>query len=236
MSRSTCIGRASLLLATASLAVGCGESTGIRGTGPVQITMQRTPSATAQVIAPLLSMSDAEQVAGSIDLTNVICLKVEITGVHLLPAVQDPNTPDDAAWVRLAVEPQLVDLANLPQVGADPPDDPVVIVFDPAVPAVDYRKLRLITGEANEIFFRQPFTVGPYLYTASDESCIAEDGHSVEVPSGPQSGLKTDVEISVADADPQSVDLLFDDATSIRNAVATGNGRINLTPVLRTRP
>lgn len=232
MSRSTCIGRASLFLTAASLAVGCGESTGVRSTGAVQVTIQRTPSATAQISTPLLSVSAGELAAARIDLDNVQCLIVEITGVHLLPAVQDPNSEDEGAWVRLAMDPVPLDVKNLPQMG----DDPFPIVFDPAVPAGDYRKLRLITGELNEIFFIESFSVGPHLYEAGDESCPPGEGHPVDVPSGSQSGLKTDVEITVDDTDPQTVELLFDDATSIRNAVATGNGRINLTPVLRTRP
>jgi hypothetical protein len=237
------IGRASALTAAAVLATGCGDSIGVPGTGAVQVTLQRIAAPGAQIAGPLLSVTGGEKAAGAIDLDNILCLDVRITGVHLLPVVEDdPDTPEEeeAEWVRLNVTPFTVDLTRLPRVGDDQAQ-PLAIVFDPDVPVGDYRKVRFITADEtpnpNQIFFETEFEVGRSSYQGNlDGNCTI--GHPVNVPSGSQSGLKIDMEFTVesADGNPTSVDLLFDEHTSIRNAVATGSGRVNLTPVLRSRP
>jgi hypothetical protein len=182
-----------------------------------------------------------EEVAAPIDLTNVRCLRVLITGVHLLPVPPDngdpdPNSDADGGWVRLDVEPVEVDLINLPT-------DPLVIAFDPDVPAGEYHRLRFITGEENWIYFATGFEVGRAQYHDNpdlgpdEDSCVDPD--PVRVPSGPQTGLKTDIALTVPDLvdnEVREVELFFDESTTIRNAVATGSGTVNLTPVLLSRP
>jgi hypothetical protein len=239
MSRPTWgLAGASLLLAVA-LMTGCSDPTATQETGPLQLTLQKTAVSGLQSAGPVLSVSSGEDAAGPIELSNILCLTVEITGVHLLPVVEDdPDTPEEeeAMWERLAVTPFTVDLANLPRVGDDP-EEPLVVVFDPDVPVGEYRKVRFITADENEIFFETGFEVGQWSYDGNDDGNCT-NGHSVTVPSGSQSGLKIDMEFTVesADGNPTSIDLLFDEDTSIRNAVATGSGRVNLTPVLRSRP
>lgn len=235
---TSAIARVSPLLAVAALASGCSDVTGAAGTGAVQVTLQRMGSPSTQIAPPLLSVSGGDEVAAAIDLANVLCLNVQVTGIHFLPVVEDNVDPDmqeedQAQWVRLDIAPFVIDLVNLPGDG----EDPVVIAFDPAVEAGEYRMLRFVTGDMNEIFFQSEIQVGPTAYANDPGDCSV--GHPVKVPSGSQSGLKTDIAFSVADAqdaNPQSVDLLFDETTSVRNAVATGSGWINLTPVLRSRP
>lgn len=232
---------ASLLLAV-PLMTGCSDPTANQATGPLQVTLQKTAVSSLQSVGPMLSVSGGEEAAGPIELSNILCLTVEITGVHLLPVVEDdPDTPEEeeAMWERLAVTPFTVDLANLPRLGDDP-EEPLMIVFDPEVPVGDYRKVRFITDEAPEahqIFFDEPFDVGQSTYDGNDDGNCT-NGSPVNVPSGSQSGLKIDMEFTVEspDGNPTSIDLLFDEDTSIRNAVATGSGRVNLTPVLRSRP
>ncbi len=227
----------SVLLASAIVLVSaCGEPTSSQATGPLRVTLQKSAVPAGVAGAFLASVSGG---AAAIDLSNVMCLEVEITGVHLLPVPPENEDPEmqeenDAEWVRLAFDPSItVDLLALPGEG----EDPIEILFDPNVTAGDYRKLRLITGDDNAIYFGEGFEVGQTQYAGNDtDDCVTS--HPVNVPSGSQTGLKTDVVVSVGDPvdGTQSVGLLFDEDTSVRNASATGTGTVNLNPVLRTRP
>lgn len=244
------IGRAGALIAAAALAASCGDTTSVALKGAVQVTLWRTASPAIQNASPLISVGTDAEAGGSIDLTNVRCLLVEITGVHLSPVPPDNGDPnadpnEDAGWVRLGIEPVLVDLVNLPMEPMEGEDGQgFVIAFDPDVPAGDYRRLRFITGDNNSIYFREGFRVGqaeyqsnPDLEDPDGDPC--QNGDPVKVPSGPQTGLKTDIALTVPDildTEPREVELFFDESTTVRNAVATGSGQVNLTPVLRSRP
>lgn len=206
--------------------VGCADTAGI-DTGSVQITLQRSTATSAPA---------SGAAAGAIDLANVASLMVEITSVRFLPVVaegQDPQTQEDdeAAWVEVDLTNQegegiTIDLTSLPT-----SDESPLVIAEGTVDAGDYRKVRLIVGEA-WVEFVSGFTVGNYEYAATPEQ------HPVTVPSGAQTGLKTDASFTVegAGGTTQSVSLFFDDGTSIRNATATGSGSVNVNPVLRSSP
>ena len=228
-----------LVAGSVLLLAGCGEPTNSQATGPLRVTLQKSAAPGTQATPAVVSLRGIAATAAAIDPSNVLCLDVEITGVHLLPVVPENEDPEmqeenDAAWVRLSFDaPITLDLVGLPGAG----EEPVEIVFDPNVPAGDYRKLRLITGDDNAIYFHESFEVGQTPYAGNDtEDCVTS--HPVNVPSGSQTGLKTDIVVMVGDPvdGTQSVGVLFDEDTTVRNASATGTGTVNLNPVLRTRP
>ena len=232
---------AGVFIAIGSLTAGCGDPTDIGGHGAVQVKLWRMASPISQMAIPLMSAKSGGASTSPIDIANVRCLVVQITGIHLLPVPRDnddPNAePSDGGWVRVDLEERLVDLINLPREGED--TDGFVIAFDAEVPAGDYHRLRFITGEANLIYFIDGFRVGQAEYQSNpdEDSCV--NGDPVRVPSGPQTGLKTNIALTVPDlldSEPREVELFFDESTTIRNAVPTGSGSVNLTPVFTSRP
>jgi hypothetical protein len=89
----------------------------------------------------------------------------------------------------------------------------------------------MIVADAS-IYFNNMISVGNQTYDVDME-------YAVDVPSGAQSGLKTDVSFTVeadpATADPLAVNVLFDPDMTFNNVTATGSGRVKLTPVIKTR-
>lgn len=59
----------------------------------------------------------------------------------------------------------------------------------------------------------------------------AGDSHPVTIPSGEQTGLKTDLAFVVDGS--TTVNLFFDEDATFRNVTATGSEKVILTPVLR---
>lgn len=239
-------GRVGALVAAGVVFASCGDTTSVAPGGAVQVTLWRASAATVQSASPLISVGVDAEAGGPIDPTNVRCLLVEITGVHLSPVPPDNSDPnadpnEDTGWVRLDVEPVVIDLVDLPMEGEE--GEGFVIAFDPDVPAGDYRRLRFITGDNNSIYFREGFRVGQAEYQSNPDldpdGDPCQNGDPVKVPSGPQTGLKTDIALTVpdlVDGETRVVESFFDESTTVRNAVATGSGTVNLTPVLRSRP
>jgi hypothetical protein len=157
-----------------------------------------------------------------LDRDNVLSLTVVVTAIEFLPVFEGDSTEDGGGWISLELsEPVELDLLALPTEG----ESPLVIAAGNVEPG-DYRNVRLLIGDAT-IVFDQPFSIG-----------LAEfDGeHPVTVPSGAQTGLKTDIAFTVeadGDGNPQDLNLLFDPGITFLNAIATGNGTVILTPVLR---
>jgi len=168
-------------------------------------------------------VSAAEAAAMPLDRDNVLSLTVVVTQIEFLPTVEGDDGEGDASWITLELpEPIELDLLALPTEG----ESPLVIAAGSVEPG-EYRNVRFLIGAAT-IVFDEPFTVG-----------IAEfDGeHLVTVPSGTETGLKTDIAFTVeADEDnnPQELNLLFDPEVTFLHATATGNGTVVLTPVMRT--
>lgn len=216
-------------LAGVVLAAACNDGglTANGEAGSVQVTAARTAGA-ALVTSLALAPAGGSESSAAIDLANVASLQVEITAIQFLPILEDEAS--EAAWIELAVgdpvTPVIIDLVALPVEGASP----LVIAAGSVAPG-EYGMVRLITGNA-WIQFHEPFTVGQTEFAAGELLPI------VTIPSGPQTGLKTDIAFTVeADVGGNALEvaLLFDTDTSLRNAAATGNGRVIVNPVLRAR-
>ncbi len=204
------------------VAAACGPDAGIEpaaGSGQVTVTLARTNL--------LASAAGAEAQAG-LNLANVSSLVVEILAVQVRRAEPDPEegeppTDGDGEWIALTLEtPVELDLLAVPVEGEDPP----LVIASGLLEAGDYDGLRLIVGAAT-ITFVEPFTVGQSTF---------EGEHAVTIPSGAQTGLKAQVAFTVTGEEGDDVDIvgiLFDQGATIGNAVATGSGKVIVTPVLK---
>jgi len=219
-------------LVTAFVATGCSDTASVDGMGTVAVTMQQ---ASVQ-LAPgadgfdlLLSPGDA---AVKVSKTQVDSLFIWATRIGFLPVDTPDGSCDDEGdetpcpWIWLDLSEDLqIDLMALPA-----EDDSAVVIAAGDVPVGDYRKVRLLVRDAS-IFFNEAISVGNHVFDADME-------HALDVPSGAQSGLKTDAAFSVVADDlgePTEVNVVFDPNLTFNNVTATGSGKVKITPVLKVR-
>lgn len=241
--------RLSLIVASVVAVAGaCSDSTGSRAMGSVEVTMQQISDPFASSGAELqLSLTPSEATA-RVDKDAVDSLFVWVTRIGFLPVdsmgtdstdadstaadstqsdTTDTDADDQYPWIWMDLDSVIrIDLMALPS-----DTDSVVVIGAGAVPAGDYRKVRMIVDDAS-VYFKQMISVGNREYDIDTE-------HHVDVPSGAQSGLKTDLAFTVAadetTGDPTAVNLLFDPNMTFDKVTATGSGKLKITPVLKSR-
>lgn len=205
-----------LLLGAASA---CGE-TASTDVETIDIRMVQTDDIIAQVTSGW-----SASIAGSaaIDPAIVASLTAQITEIQFLPAEGDEE--DDGAWVSVELdEPVEVNLMTLPAEGESP-----LIIASGTVAEGEYRNVRLFVDNV-VIRFSSAFSLGA---VATFDANVDYD---VTVPSGAQTGIKTDAAFTVtADAagNVNAVNLLFSTGSTFANATATGSGSVMLAPVIR---
>ena len=218
------------VFAAVAVAGACADSTGSSGMGSVEVTMQQVSAPLAQVADVFLSPTGT---AGRVDKEKVDSLFIWVSSIGFLPVDStEADTTDDGEeeeypWIWMDLDSVVrIDLMALPAEA-----DSVVVIGDGSVPVGDYRKLRMIVADA-QVYFNEMISVGNQAYEIDTE-------YLVDVPSGAQSGLKTDVSFTVeadsATAAPLGVNVLFDPDMTFNNVTATGSGRVKITPVLKTR-
>lgn len=154
----------------------------------------------------------------AIDLGFVDELVVTVTRVEFLPAGGDEE--NRGGWVSLDVDDVTLDLMALP---TDPAD--AVILATGELPAGAYGMLRLFVSDAT-ILFNTPVQLGQaFTYEAGTP-------YTVFIPSGDQTGIKTDQGFTLAEGAVE-VGLLFDEHATLANVTGTGNGMVIMAPVLR---
>jgi hypothetical protein len=218
--------------ATALLAGACVESTAIGdGMGEVQITLGQTADA---ILSQVVAAPDALASNGSmgrVDRTNIESLVVVITGIQLLPYCEEASEQNgdgqcEDPWISLPLEEEdwiELDLMALPTEGESP-----IVIAAGSVPVGEYHKVRLFVNSASVVFI-DPFSVG-----RSD--FVGGEPYDVEIPSAQNTGIKADIDLVVEDdgeGNGVEVGLLFDPDATIKGAVATGNGRVKMPPVLK---
>jgi hypothetical protein len=219
-----------------TLAVGaaaCSDSSGVNETGPVVVTLQRSAAPSLAIAAEGVVLDDM----GKVTQDQVDSLFVMITSLQFLTVdslcdgcdstgmggMDHDSTDCCGYWINLPLaESVVLDLMALPTA-----DDSVFVIAGGDVPVGDYRKVRLVVGDA-WVYFNTTISVGQQTYEADVEQ-------HVTVPSG---RLKTDAWFSVLDdgaGNPTDVNLVFDPDATFRNMAATGSGKINLAPVFKKR-
>lgn len=218
-------------VATAVVVAGaCTDSTGSTGMGSVEVTMQQVSGPAAQAVDLFLSPTG---VAAKVAKSEVDSLFIWVSSIGFLPVdsteadTTDSGEEEEYPWIWLG----LADIVRIDLMALPADTDSVVVIGAGEVPVGDYRKLRMIVADAS-IYFNNMISVGNQVYDIDVE-------YSVDVPSGAQSGLKTDASFTVAadsvTADPLAVNVLFDPDMTFNNVTATGSGRVKITPVLKTR-
>ena len=143
---------------------------------------------------------------------------VRVTAIHVLRT--GAGEDDEAAWVRLPVQPALpLNLMTLPLVAED-----AVVLPRGDLPLGDYQNLRLIVEDAT-ITFASPVTVGPRTWTAGE-------AHPLRIP-GPQATriFVPTARFSIVDDDATVIDLVLNPGTSVQTIAATPNF-VLMSPVL----
>jgi len=229
MANRTLAGRAWAALAVVGAAVGVacqGAATDPGATAAVSVTMQRVGAGTAAQAAAGWFAS-ASGGMGRIDLATVDSLMVTLDRIEFLPAVQDEGDEngengdgEGGGWVPLDVEDVRFDLLALPTT-----DETGIVLVTGELPVVDYLRVRLFVTDPM-VWFNTPILLGQAF------TFDADVGYEVFIPSGDQTGIKTDQGFSVPEGGGD-VALVFDENASLANVAATGNGSVILAPVIR---
>ncbi len=207
-----CMARMGVLALTTAVAAAC-DTVGIDGNGNVRVTIQKIASETA-------TQSVADGSYAPIDAGNVTSLTMQVDSIQFLLAVEE-GVEDAGGWITLVLAGDVVtlDLASLP-----PAFEAPLVIATGEVDAGSYQSVRLFVSDA-EIVFIEDVSVGRTIFDKAPEI------HAVTIPSGAQTGLKTDMAFMVDGS--TDVNLLFAAGATFQNATATGNGTVILSPVLR---
>jgi len=111
-------------------------------------------------------------------------------------------------------------------------DESPLVIASGAVLVGDYASVRLFVDEA-VIRFSEAVSLGLSL------TFDADFDYDVSIPSGEETGIKTDAEFSVvadAEGNVNDVGLLFSPGATFLNVTGTGSGEVILAPVIRGRP
>lgn len=197
----------------------------------VDIQMQRTDDfivqQTAQVVAYFSASTSGSQSA-AVSPDTVASLTIRVTDIQFLPAVQQGNEENDGAWMSATLpNPVVLDLMTLPTEGESP-----IVVVSGSAPEGDYANVRLFVDEAS-IEFKGAISLGGAITFNGGEP------YTVTIPSGEDTGLKTDASFSVSkdeDGNLNDVTLLFSTGSTFQNVTGTGTGEVILAPVIRGAP
>jgi hypothetical protein len=178
----------------------------------------------------------APSLAAAVDLDQVASLTATLTRIEVLPGAGPREGEDEGAdadtaeqtdtadhgggWIPLDVTETELDLLALP-----PESQPGVVIAIGDLPAGRYRSVRLFLDGAT-IRFRTAVRLNAGLTLEPDLP------YPVRIPSGDQTGVKTDAEFTVSE-EGGTVELVFDEAATLANVTATGNGDVMIAPVLR---
>ena len=214
------------LMGMALLAVAACTDTGPVATGDVDITMQETSQFFAQVTGGIFaSNAGVSDAAFAVDPDTVATLVVRITRIEALSANEADNEAQDGAWVSVTLgAPVLVDLTDLPTEGSSP-----LVIASGALAVGEYVNVRLFVDSA-AITFTGTIAMGALTFDAGTT-------YQVTIPSGDQTGIKTDAAFTVtagAGGTANDVDLLFSPTATFQNVTTTGAGTVILAPVIRS--
>ena len=199
---------------TTTLATKCTDTLNTGATNPARITLQQSLPVSAA------AFSNGEPTFGSIDVALVAALRVTITEIEVLRLGEDDADDTNPAWTRLELtDPVELDFLALPLEGESP-----LVIASGELPLGSYGHVRLFVSSTG-VEFASEVNVGPQTFYPATL-------YEVEIPSGEQTGIKTNLRFDVTE-DPGDVGLVFDPEATFLNVVATGSGKVKLTPVVK---
>lgn len=192
-------------------------------TGDVRVTMQQSDAALSPAMSGwFASVAGVDGAAAAISKDAVQSLTITVNEIQFLPKAAEAQAADEGVWISLVVDATF-DLMALPTTDGSP-----LVIATGSLDVGNYGDVRLFVASA-QIVFKQDVSLGvSFTFTAG------EPGYPVDIPSGPETGIKTDAEFTVeADTD---VSLLFSPSATFLNVTGTGDGHVILAPVIRSKP
>jgi len=212
--------RSVALVAVLGGAIACGDSG--PELAPSQTRISIADDISAQRVAPTFYAS-VNGLQFVVDPATVERLDLTVTEVAYLLEGDEENT--ESAWQTLEVDNLTIDLMGLPA-----ESEGSVVIGAGEVPVGNYSKVRLLVS-GGTIVFNTDVSLGGTDFVAGEE-------YDVTVPSGAESGVKSDVSFDViagAEGAENSAELVFEPGTTFLNVTVTGNGEVILNPVLRAK-
>ncbi|MBI4513980.1 MAG: DUF4382 domain-containing protein [Gemmatimonadetes bacterium] len=210
---------AALALVTIAVVSACDNPADVQ-TGSLMLTLTSAQDSRSRAVAALLS----DGADGNVTVDAVEALNVTVDSVKVRPA-------SGGGWVALGVAGEggvrvnLMDLAS-----AD------VTLARGELAAGDYVAARLFFTDA-EIVFSEQVCLGMNTGAgATPGSVCLEPGvpHEVVIPSGEETGIKTDARFAVTEGSEETVTLVFDPEATVRSiAWARGLQKVIVAPVIR---
>ena len=161
---------------------------------------------------------------GGVTLAAIDSLWVTITAVEAVKAGGDSS---GGGWQSIQLDSgslSRINLMALPTEGADS-----MRLARGELKSGTYDHIRLRIADSATIVLKQDVSFG-------QDNLIAKGSYPLHIPSGQQSGLKIKTASFVVGEDSaKAVTLVFDGANSLGNIIVTGNGRLQMSPVLRSR-
>lgn len=193
-------------------------------TGDVRVTMQQSDAALSPAMSGwFASVAGVDGAAAAISKDAVQSLTITVNEIQFLPKAAEAQAADEGVWISLVVDATF-DLMALPTTDGSP-----LVIATGSLDVGNYGDVRLFVASA-QIVFKQDVSLGVSLNTFT----AGEPGYPVDIPSGPETGIKTDAEFTVeADTD---VSLLFSPSATFLNVTGTGDGHVILAPVIRSKP
>ncbi|MBI2401337.1 MAG: DUF4382 domain-containing protein [Gemmatimonadetes bacterium] len=193
-------------------------------TGDVRVTMQQSDAALSPAMSGwFASVAGVDGAAAAISKDAVQSLTITVNEIQFLPKAAEAQAADEGVWISLVVDATF-DLMALPTTDGSP-----LVIATGSLDVGNYGDVRLFVASA-QIVFKQDVSLGVSLNTFT----AGEPGYPVDLPSGPETGIKTDAEFTVeADTD---VSLLFSPSATFLNVTGTGDGHVILAPVIRSKP
>jgi hypothetical protein len=215
------------MLGIAALVGAACSELGSNATETATVSMSQSDALTAQLVGGwYASVTGGAGTAVAMDKDTVAALLVQVSDIQFLPKYAEAQAADDAAWISLRLSaPVQLDLMALPTAGESP-----LVIASGTVPVGSYGDVRLFVSDAT-IRFKGNVDLG---VAFSFEGGV---DYAVEIPSGDQTGIKTDAEFTVeADegGEANDVQLLFSPSATFLNVTGTGDGRVMLAPVIRS--
>jgi hypothetical protein len=205
-----------LLLPVIVVLAAC-DPTGPGGEARVFLAKSVSPS------AGTVQGSDFISEAGPLTLAAVDSLWVTVTGVEVVPSGADSA----GGWQSLKLDSGSVSRINLLALPGEGADSTRIAIGE--VQAGEYSHIRLRINDSATIVLKQDVVL-------PQGNTLAKGSYPVRIPSGQQTGLKIKTTgFEVAEGSTEAVTLVFEGSSTLGNLIVTGNGVLQMSPVLRAR-
>ena len=187
------------------------------GTGQARVFLAKSVSASSGTVQG----SDFISETGPLTLAAVDSLWVTVTGIDVAGA----DSAGGWQWLRLdSGSVSRINLLALPGEGTDS-----MRIAGGELEVGKYEHIRLRIDDSATIVLKQDVQL-------PQGNVLAKGTYPVRIPSGQQTGLKIKVaSFEIAEGSTEAVTLVFEGTSTLGTLIVTGNGVVQMSPVLRPR-